>query len=742
MPAPLASKPTVVPPLGETDRYLWHLDSSDGGRHVWHYDRPESNPTPYEALWGPDEGGVKLGKQTVESKFMLGLPLPLVEGLEDPEGDLWKAAKKGYEFYKRVQGPDGHWAGESSGPLFLMPGLVFALHITQTPLPQEWKIEISRYLANVQRDNGESDSGWGIDTRGSSTVFGTALNYIVLRIFGVDPDVPMMVRARTTLHALGGCRGIPSWGKVWLCLLNLYSWEGVNPLPPEMWLLPDSFPLHPHRWWCQTRNVFTPMSYLYSKRFQQPLGPLIWSLRFELFNEDYSKIRWHELRNFVCPKDLYQPHHWLADLSFFALGVVEPWIPFFVRKRATDFAYSMIVMEDENTTYQSIAPVSKALNMICRWVEEGPSSDAHRMHVSRVRDFFWMGEKGMTVCGTNGSQQWDIAFMAQALFETGLAKEPQNISSATRIIKWLDQAQIREDQRWSKEAYRHPTKGGWTFSTKEQAYPVSDCTSESLKAVMMLQSLSGVPNVISKERLQDSIDFILTYQNPDGGFSSFEPIRGPSYLELLNTSELFARIMTDYSYPECTTACLTALARFSATYPKYRSSAISKAKQRGFQYIRNTQRPDGSWYGSWGVCFTYATMFALESLSMSGESYSNSEAVRRACRFLISVQRSDGGWGESFRSCEEHRYIQHEETSQVVNTSWAILGLIHAQYPELEPLRRGASLIASRQRADGSWDREGIEGVFNHAVAFTYPNFRFSWTIWALGKVSNYSLPV
>lgn len=37
--------------------------------------------------------------------------------------------------------------------------------------------------------------------------------------------------------------------------------------------------------------------------------------------------------------------------------------------------------------------------MICRWVEEGPGSEAHKLHVSRVRDFFWMGAKGMTICG-------------------------------------------------------------------------------------------------------------------------------------------------------------------------------------------------------------------------------------------------------------------------------------------------------------------------------------------------------
>jgi len=41
-------------------------------------------------------------------------------------------------------------------------------------------------------------------------------------------------------------------------------------------------------------------------------------------------------------------------------------------------------------------------------------------------------------------------------------------------------------------------------------------------------------------------------------------------------------------------------------------------------------------------------MFALESLSLAGESHSNSSGVRRACEFLISKQMDDGGWGETY----------------------------------------------------------------------------------------------
>ena len=70
---------------------------------------------------------------------------------------------------------------------------------------------------------------------GKSTVFGTTLNYVTMRLLGVDRDDLDIVRARGLLHQLGGTVGIPSWGKFWLSVLNVYDWDGVNTLLPELW---------------------------------------------------------------------------------------------------------------------------------------------------------------------------------------------------------------------------------------------------------------------------------------------------------------------------------------------------------------------------------------------------------------------------------------------------------------------------------------------------------------------------
>ena len=50
---------------------------------------------------------------------------------------------------------------------------------------------------------------------------------------------------------------------------------------------------------------------------------------------------------------------------------------------------------------------------------------------------------------------------------------------------------------------------------------------------------SYTPKLISKERMCNAVDVILSLQNPNGGFASYEPIRGPAWLELLNPAEVF-----------------------------------------------------------------------------------------------------------------------------------------------------------------------------------------------------------
>ena len=117
--------------------------------------------------------------------------------------------------------------------MFLLPGLVINWYVTETPISAPIRTEIQRYLFARQSTQ---DGGWGLHIEGESTVYGTAMNYIVLRILGVDAEDMRMVKARGKLHQLGGATNGPHWAKFWLAVLGVMDWDAVNPIPPELWL--------------------------------------------------------------------------------------------------------------------------------------------------------------------------------------------------------------------------------------------------------------------------------------------------------------------------------------------------------------------------------------------------------------------------------------------------------------------------------------------------------------------------
>ncbi|RNF02318.1 lanosterol synthase [Trypanosoma rangeli] len=702
----------------------------------------------------PDMRAIKEKRRRFVEQYQLGLKTTVEVRRRASSED---AVRDGVEFLLQLQDPySGHWPNDYSGPLFLTPGLIFVkfliaggdLHKMFLPhkdhhhkddkpccCGEAARLELIRYLRNYIN----KDGGFGQHTEGHSTMLGTVLNYVALRLMGVPAEDADAAGARAWIRGHGGAVSIPTWGKVWLCIVGLYSWDGINPIPPELSLLPNWVPLSQGRLWCHSRVVSVPFSYLYGTRWTPKPHPLLRRLRQELYTEPYHQISWEQHQSNICKLDCYTPLSSTYKFTAKMFKLYEKLHSKALRRYALEVAWSHIAYEDEDTNFICLGPVNKLLDMLITWIREGESSGRYQNHLTRVDDYLYMGPEGMRMSGYNGSQLWDTSFAVQAICAGSMELlYPQEMDLAHHYV---DIAQVRRDPKAAASFYRHRTKGAWNFSTATQSWQVSDCTAEGLRVILLLRH-----RPFSVSRMRDAVDEILSLRNKKAGWASYEPMRAPAYAELFNAADVFKDVMTDYGYAECSSSCIHTLALFRQHYPGYRRTDVNTAIREGIQFVLSLQRPDGSFYGSWGVCFTYAAWLVASALCISREiaDMANHPSCVRLIDFLLSHQNADGGWGEDVTACMRSLWVDSPSGSQVVNTAWAVMAIMSAagEAARVPPKRReqirvaverGIHLIMSRQLVTGDWAQERISGVFNGNNPINYPGYKNTMPVWALG---------
>ncbi|TYS67461.1 squalene--hopene cyclase [Sutcliffiella horikoshii] len=318
------------------------------------------------------------------------------------------------------------------------------------------------------------------------------------------------------------------------------------------------------------------------------------------------------------------------------------------------------------------------------------------------------------------STVWDTALLSAALQQAGVPHQHASIMKASNYLL------SRQQQKYGDWAIKNPdvTPGGWGFSDTNTFVPDIDDTTAALRAIT---PLAGTENHF-KHAWNKGVEWVLTMQNDDGGWSAFEK-NTDNYLLSFIPSKYEDRVLFDPSTADLTGRTLYFLGEYT-TMPQ-ESDVFQKARE----WFEHNQEENGSWYGRWGNCYIYGTWAAITGLKAIGVS-SDNPLISRGVKWLLSIQNEDGGWGESCESDSKKRYVplHHSTPSQ---TAWALDALISASEIPTPKIEKGMhSLLSLLEASD--WRSiyptgAGIPGGYY----IHYHSYKYIWPLHALSHYKN-----
>ena len=503
-----------------------------------------------------------------------------------------------------------------------------------------------------------------------------------------------------------------------LALYGVVPWRAVPVMPVEIMHLPAWFPFHLSTISYWARTVIVPLLVLQTlkPKARNPKGVGI----DELFAAPPADLR-------VAPKAPHQKWFWFI---FFRavdniLRAASPLFPANSRQRAIDKAVAFVT--DRLNGEDGLGAIFPAMvNSVMMFDVLGYPRDHPDVKIARASiDKLLVVKPDEAYCQPCVSPVWDTVLACHALMDAGGSGTAERVRKGLDWLKPLQVLDVVGDWVDQSPGVR---PGGWAFQYANPHYPDLDDTAVVVMAMDRAEGSDAKPSHF-RPAIERAREWIVGLQSRNGGWAAFDANNDREYLNNIPFSDHGA--LLDPPTADLTARCLSMLAQLGE------KPETSPAMARAIEFLRRDQRPEGSWYGRWGMNYIYGTWSALCALNAAHVPHDAPE-IRKATNWLISIQNSDGGWGEDGTSYKLD-YRGHEAApSTASQTAWALLGLMAAGEIDHPAVERGISYLLRTQGRDGFWSEQlftatGFPRVF-YLRYHGYPKF---FPLWALARYRN-----
>ena len=613
------------------------------------------------------------------------------------------------------QQPDGHWVFELEVDAAIPAEYVLLKHYLGESDELGIEPKIACYLRRTQRAGG----GWPLVYDGAFDLSASIKAYFALKMIGDHPDAEHMRRARQAILDYGGAARSNVFTRVLLALYGILGWNSVPVMPVEIMLLPTWFPFHLSKisYWARTTIVPLLVLQALKPKARNPRGVRI----DELFLDPPETVR----------RGSKAPHQtWRWFLLFEAIDAIlraaEPLFPRASRERATEKAVAFVRerLNGEHGLGAIFPPMANSMMMfdVLGYPKDHPDVKMARASINNLLVI----KQDEAYCQPCVSPVWDTALTCQTLLEVGSERA---VAEAVRGLRWLEPLQVLDVVGDWGAGRPHVRPGGWAFQYVNPYYVDLDDTAVVVMAMDRAARLAETRRSQFHNAIARGREWIVGLQCSNGGWAAFDADNTCYYLNNIPFADHGA--LLDPPTPDVAARCLSMLAQLGER------PASSPVMRKAIEFLRREQRPEGSWFGRWGVNYIYGTWSVLCALTAAGID-KMSPTVRRAVDWLTSTQNPDGGWGEDATSYRLD-YRGHEAApSTASQTAWALLGLMAAGEVHCPAAARGISYLRRTQGEDGLWAEERHTATgFPRVLYLRYHGYPKFFPLWAMARYRN-----